>query len=164
MGDLTWNGEQFLKDLDDAVIGGIADALFQPFVLYLTQLLDAQESPPFSAPGEVPHRLSGRLGDSLMIWAVPSQEKVCVGFTSPYALALELGGTRMAPRPFMAPAIITMLDALAEEIHVRAAQRLFAGTPPVAENVNLNPLTVETSDIPSTVPSGKSNVLPSRRG
>lgn len=163
MGKLVWHGDKVLKKVDDAVIGGIADAMYEPFVLYLTQMLDAAHSPPPSSAGEVPHRLSGGLVKSLMIWAVPSEHRVVCGFTSPYALVLELGGTNLQARPFMGPGLLSQLDALSEAVHLRSCVRFFAGSSPPVENVNLNPLTIEGAEIPSVRPAGVGNVLPGAR-
>jgi len=66
-----------------------------------------------SAPGEFPAADSGRLHQSLTTVPVengPDRFVVQTGANTPYAMVLELGSARMAPRPFMGPAFDENLE------------------------------------------------------
>lgn len=59
-----------------------------------------------SQPGEPPNQDTGVLGNNIEVQVTSSVQPVTVEVSSnaPYSAALELGTSRMAARPFMAPA------------------------------------------------------------
>lgn len=56
-----------------------------------------------SAPGEPPNNFTGTLAGNIEV-TQPEQLKVEVSSSAPYSAALEFGTSKMAARPFMAPA------------------------------------------------------------
>ena len=68
-----------------------------------------------SAPGEPPARVSGELMDSVAygVTGTGRGPSLAVGAGAPYALALEYGTRRMAPRPFLRPALAEMEEEIA---------------------------------------------------
>ncbi len=68
-----------------------------------------------SAPGEPPARVSGELMDSVAYEVADTGKgvSVMVGAAASYALALEYGTRRMAPRPFLRPALAEMEEEIA---------------------------------------------------
>ena len=68
-----------------------------------------------SAPGEPPARVTGELLDSVAYEVLETEKglSVTVGTAAPYALALEYGTRRMAPRPFLRPAFAEMEEEIA---------------------------------------------------
>jgi HK97 gp10 family phage protein len=63
--------------------------------------------PPASAPGSPPHLRTNRLRSSIAyeVTEGPRGIEARVGTNVQYALALELGTSRMAARPFLRPAL-----------------------------------------------------------
>lgn len=64
--------------------------------------------PPASSPGEFPHRRTGALQQSIRVGVIDARRRAVTGqFGSDldYATYLELGTSRMAPRPFLRPTI-----------------------------------------------------------
>lgn len=57
-----------------------------------------------SAPGEAPANMTGRLLKS-SDYTVPNYQQMTVGEEAPYAVFLELGTRKMAPRPHLITAI-----------------------------------------------------------
>lgn len=58
--------------------------------------------PPASSPGEAPHRRSGQLQRSGGVMPAEKLHRE-LRFTAEWAIYLELGTSKMAPRPFMRP-------------------------------------------------------------
>lgn len=78
-----------------------------------------------SAPGEFPAADSGRLHQSITHAEAPAPEgtiRVEVAANAPYATWLELGTSKMAPRPFMQPALTETTPAIRSDI-AKAVQR-----------------------------------------
>ena len=74
------------------------DALSEQMVDSAEDVLSQRHFPPASAPGEVPHRRTGRLATS---WEIaPQGNGVAIISQVDYAAFLENGTTRMAARPF----------------------------------------------------------------
>lgn len=166
MGQLTWNGDEILKRIDEAVIAGIAEAFLDVYVILLSQRLLQDYSPPPSSPGEPPHAGRGRsdpksLVNSIMVWAIPDQDKVIVGSMVEHALSLELGTDIMQPRPVWQDTLIQVLDKLASEIGQNSVYFLGTFAPHLNSNNNLNPLSIMTSEVPSEIPHGRMSFLPS---
>jgi HK97 gp10 family phage protein len=68
-----------------------------------------------SAPGEPPARQTGTLQASITEPQVRKSGNAIVGemrITAPYAVFLERGTSRMAPRPFAQPAVDALLKGL----------------------------------------------------
>jgi HK97 gp10 family phage protein len=68
-----------------------------------------------SAPGQPPARQSGRLQESITDPQVRKSGNAIVGemrITAPYAVFLERGTSRIAPRPFAQPAVDALLKGL----------------------------------------------------
>lgn len=67
-----------------------------------------QSFPPASVPGEPPHKRSGRLQTSVT-WQL-GQDSIglyaIIGSNVEYAEYLELGTDKMAPRPWLRPALV----------------------------------------------------------
>lgn len=77
-----------------------------------------------SAPGEAPARQSGRLVAGIDIRTEPADLKAVVNAGTAYAAALEFGTEKIAPRPFMRPALAKMKDDIEREIRARIAGAL----------------------------------------
>jgi len=63
-----------------------------------------------SDPGDPPHADTGKLRQSIMVRV--DGDSVIVGSPLKYSLWLELGTSRMAARPFLAPAVYRMMGAI----------------------------------------------------
>lgn len=63
--------------------------------------------PPPSAPGRPPHRRTGRLRSSIrsVVFVTPKSVTLQTGSDLDYSLFTELGTARMAPRPYLRPAV-----------------------------------------------------------
>jgi len=71
-----------------------------------------------SAPGQFPAADSGRLHQSITNVDASSGDVIRrdIGANAPYATALELGTSKMAPRPFMQPAFDENVAAVSQSI------------------------------------------------
>jgi HK97 gp10 family phage protein len=60
-----------------------------------------------SPPGQPPRRVTGTLQQSIVVQVrvVGDEVRTRVGATAPYANYLERGTSRMAPRPYLSPAL-----------------------------------------------------------
>lgn len=77
-----------------------------------------------SAPGEAPARQTGRLAGGIDIRAEVADLKAVVNAGTAYAAALEFGTERIAPRPFMRPALASNKAAIEADIEARVAEAL----------------------------------------
>ncbi|RMD64397.1 MAG: hypothetical protein D6826_02515 [Alphaproteobacteria bacterium] len=71
-----------------------------------------------SAPGEAPHRLSGRLRNSvrMVMHSRTGDPAAEIGTDLAYGLYLELGTRRIAPRPWLSPAFATVAPGVARRM------------------------------------------------
>ncbi|MDD4004081.1 MAG: hypothetical protein PHW69_02625 [Elusimicrobiaceae bacterium] len=82
----------------------------------------ADGRPLASAPGEPPHRRTGRLQDSVACEISADGENGFVAAVgdlygdAPYAKALEYGTETVRPRPFLLPALLTGARKLAQRV------------------------------------------------
>ena len=74
-----------------------------------------------SAPGEFPNADTGELHQSITSIPVPGRVAVEVQATAPHALPLEVGTSKMRPRPFMGRSFDENVESI--ETDVRAAIR-----------------------------------------
>lgn len=76
-----------------------------------------------SPPGSAPNADTGELHTSITTTRKETSRSITVetGANTPYAEALELGSSKMEPRPFMAPAFNANVDRV--QSNVRAAVR-----------------------------------------
>jgi len=65
-----------------------------------------------SASGEFPHKLTGNLQRSITYEMADGGQRALVGSGVTYAKFLELGTSKMAPRPFLRPTLNINKDAL----------------------------------------------------
>jgi HK97 gp10 family phage protein len=77
-----------------------------------------------SAPGESPARQSGRLIAGIDIRPEPAALRAVVNASTAYAAALEFGTQKMAPRPFMRPALAAKKAEIEREISARVAEAI----------------------------------------
>lgn len=82
------------------------------------RLLNLKASPPPSVPGEPPGKRTGNLGRSIQTESVQRKGEFIgiVGTNVKYGFWLELGTRRMAPRPFLRPALDAMRSRIVQEI------------------------------------------------
>lgn len=165
MGRLVWKGDEVMDQLEKAVLAGIADAAQKIYVDRLRLLLSQDGYPPASEPGNPPHYRRGQgdpesLINSIMLWAVPEKSCVIVGSMAEFAIDLEFGTQSLEARPVWQPALIDVMDELADAIGPLARGHL-GSTPRLSSNLNLNSFSVMTSEVPSEIPMGKANFLPS---
>ena len=59
-----------------------------------------------SEPGEIPSIQTGTLKRTITMEMDPLLPKVFVGTNSPYGLPLEIGTSKMEPRPFLRPSLL----------------------------------------------------------
>jgi hypothetical protein len=74
--------------------------------------------PPRSLPGDAPHIDTSALIQSYFVDVAMNSTEMAfrVGATVPYVVALELGTSRMAPRPHLVPTLVTHADDIARTI------------------------------------------------
>ena len=80
-----------------------------------------------SAPGEFPAADSGRLHQSITTTVVQddnTRTAVETAANTPYAIPLELGTSKMAPRPFMSPSFRLHREAIKDEVTLAVAQAI----------------------------------------
>lgn len=80
-----------------------------------------------SAPGEFPAADSGRLHQSITTVTAENSERAVVIETAantPYAEALELGTSKMQPRPYMTPSFRRNAEAIKDEVTLAVAQEV----------------------------------------
>lgn len=105
---LDWYGSQVQKQVTNTVVAG-GEAVGQRVAAEAKRLVSRANptgaSP--SAPGEPPKRVTGALMESIDYQVEPSKQQVAVyvGASVQHALYLEFGTSKMAPRPFMRPAV-----------------------------------------------------------
>lgn len=76
-----------------------------------------------SAPGEAPAVQTGQLQGSVK-WVQSEPLYREIGANTPYAAALEFGTSKMAPRPYLRPALRKVMGKAAERV---IAESLKAG-------------------------------------
>lgn len=107
---LKWYGREALKMIDGRTRAGVEAAA--DFLAEKVREEISTPFPPASDPYMPPHLRSGVLRDSIgWVW---NGDVVELGSTAEYAYFLELGTSKMAPRPFILPAILANLDGAAE--------------------------------------------------
>lgn len=70
-----------------------------------------------SAPGEVPANDLGMLAASVEAEVDPAQFNMVLSASAPYARALELGTSKMLPRPFLRPALVRWRGRIIDALH-----------------------------------------------
>ena len=82
------------------------------------RLVSQQASPPPSAPGEPPHLATGTLARSIEMETFRDGADLVgrVGTNLKYGRFLEFGTARMAPRPFLRPALQSQRPIFVQEI------------------------------------------------
>ena len=116
---LFWNGEAVYGTVMRAAAEGIFDAAL--ITREQIQVNISAVGPPHSLPGEYPHLISGKLQDSVKIKGNRNKLEAYVIVEAPYALALELGTSHMAPRPFIVRSFNEVKDKCRDAV-VRAVR------------------------------------------
>lgn len=105
-----------IRDWNGAAVEQDANRKLQQLVMDIAHDLEAAlvqaistTAPPASTPGECPHRRSGLLADSFLV-ARLDETDVFVGNLAPHAEDLELGTSKMEPRPYFRPTLATFRD------------------------------------------------------
>lgn len=119
MSQFTWNGDEFLRDLEE----GIQDGLEVVGITMQNELEDVVSRKASnksnggqpSQPGEPPARDTGVLARSMTYNVGKGFVNFGVSRNSPanqYALPLEFGTTRMEARPFLRPTLQRMRNRI----------------------------------------------------
>lgn len=77
-----------------------------------------------SAAGEAPARQTGRLAGGVDVRGDVPNLRATVNASTDYAATLEFGTAKMAPRPFMRPALAKKKAAIEKAINGRVAEAL----------------------------------------
>ncbi len=97
---LNWYGPEVKAKLDSQLVKNLHRAA----ITYKNEVKRVlSESPPASAPGEPPHRDTGRLRASISHEVDESAKTARVGTNVKYGKFLELGTSKMAARPYLRP-------------------------------------------------------------
>jgi len=98
MGTVNWKGEAFMQRMEaqyDARLGRAAEIVAAKQREFINT-----PYPPASSPGESPHKRTGNLQAKVAV-TKPAPLVRRIGSSAFYALFLELGTRKMAPRPFL---------------------------------------------------------------
>lgn len=127
---VTWNGNQLVGRIAQAAMRGIVRGTENVRTHAVRSIQSGQKTGRVyrrrsvvhqaSAPGESPASDTGRLVQSSGTRYNPEELEGIVFFATAYAAPLEWGTVKMAPRPFLRPA----LDALREQITADVADEI----------------------------------------
>ena len=87
------------KNIESAFTEKLAEQMVEVVGASLEDTLSENHFPPASAPGEVPHRRTGRLATSWFV--VASANGAALRSSAPYASFLQQGTDRMEARPYL---------------------------------------------------------------
>jgi hypothetical protein len=127
-GELHWNGGSFLATAENAIERAVSRATIK-LQGNVTEDINRESSPPASAPGEPPHVDTGTLGASIDHETYRTKADFIgrVGTNVKYGRWLEEGTTRMAPRPYLRPALDRIRPAFEKDLKA-AGKRMERGS------------------------------------
>lgn len=107
---IKWHGQQFIKGLESEMERRM-DLAAEVVASQMRRNVSESGVEAPSLPGELPHAVTGKLRQSCT-WERQGALTRRVGASVMYAVYLEHGTSRMAPRPFVYRTVLEMQDAI----------------------------------------------------